>query len=122
MLEIPSKKQKNPGISYELAKKLKDTGFVQPINPEERLPVDGIYTQMGSDGESVYKPTLSELIEACGERFGKLEYTPEISMNPWWAHERLKGVHMTGDGLTPEEAIANLWLAIKPTRGTALVN
>jgi len=108
-------------MNYELAKELKDAGFPQvgmgmystyleQIDPEAVLPSEVIGI---ASTDSCYVPTLSELIEACGDKFGRLEYTPDVSMNPWWAHERLEGPHNVGDGSTPEESVARLWLALK---------
>lgn len=85
-------------MDYELAKELKDAGWKDIILYDET--------------NSAITPTLEELIEACGEQFERLEYTPEVSMNPWWAHERVRGVHNTGDGKTPTEAVTRLWLAL----------
>jgi len=51
-------------ISYELARKLKDTGF-----PQSELA--RAQQQAGYDYVSL--PTLSTLIEVCGEGFGALE-------------------------------------------------
>lgn len=99
-------------MNYELAKKLKDAGFPQGGEGHYRF----LYGQAGYNRDAgpnpVYAPTLSELIEACGRAFEKLEYTPEVNMNPWWAHEKKVGPHNVGDGIDPEEAVANLWLAL----------
>ncbi len=65
-------------ISYELAKKLKDAGFPQftfdTLNPlkghweyKGRKIIPGIDTLNLNDPDSVYIPTLSELMEACGD-------------------------------------------------------
>ncbi len=60
-------------------------------------------------------PTLSELIEACGEKFEEL-----INLKDKWicyggGKDIIKGVeqwHAFGEGSTPEEAVANLWLEL----------
>lgn len=91
-------------LSYDTAKKLKDAGF----------PQDTIF-----DGEDWYedpeprKPTLSELIAACGMYFNLIE---RITDNEW---EASGFKHFDGDdaikirGKTPEEAVAALWLAVE---------
>lgn len=72
---------------YKLAKQLKDGGF-----PKEREWID---------------PTLSELIEACGEDADfKLQYFHNIKK---WVAE-MKG--KLGTGYPPEEAVAKLWLEL----------
>ena len=54
----------------------------------------------------MYVPTLSELIKACGERFGLLERID----GGWYA------INYDGDtsapGKIPKEAVAKLWLAL----------
>lgn len=90
-------------MTYELAKKLKEAGW----------PQDKKYfsTQhQGWDGTTSC-PTLSELIEACGERFYKLVYRKDA----WVAYSYSE----TGNpedkdlfGKTPEEAVANLWIKL----------
>ena len=83
-------------LNYELTKKLKDAGF--PFEFWESKLGDDTYTS----------PTLSELIEACGDRFGCLAKKED----GWYAcpfpHDKLS------DGIdkTPEEAVANLWLEL----------
>lgn len=119
-------------MTYELAKKLKDAGFPQGESMDNILakgtalaylrdskPSDELlekYKQAlnslkelyEDDEEYVYVPTLSELIEACGTHV-KLDWFPATksafanccdSKN----HEQ--------HGSTPEEAVANLWLAL----------
>jgi len=91
-------------MTYALAKQLKDAGF--PIRKtclcEEDVCVHIEY------------PTLSELIEACGDSFGELNHYRNsrdweaISEN--WQDEQ--GVGRMTSGKTPEEAVAKLWLAL----------
>lgn len=105
-------------MNYELAKKLKDAGFPQP---DECVKItDGI------SGEYCRLPTISELIEACGEDFGALlkednEYLAyeycSICFEPEdWGADILVGRshsrNLNACGSTPEEAIANLWLEL----------
>jgi hypothetical protein len=104
---------------YELAKNLKDEGF----------PQDGSFVYWGTAAEFkksrefagpchrleapagttlVTSPTLSELIEACGESFFALIRAPD---NKWKAVARAE---VSGGifGDTPEEAVARLWRAL----------
>jgi hypothetical protein len=58
--------------------------------------------------EQVYVPTLSELIEACGDGFYSLE---RIHPNGTWkALAQWIAKSFTSD--TPDEAVAKLWLAL----------
>ena len=101
-------------ISYELAKQLKDNGFPINIKSSGRYFVLKNGTVLDNHlapsvcvndiVEQVIKPTLSELIEACGEDFRLL------SKRATWRAESIMGVEDFGN--TPEEAVANLWLAL----------
>lgn len=110
-------------ISYELAKKLNDAGFSQ-------IGVDAMSNELDTfiepDGKlcrrwnivfgpAYYIPTLPQLIEACGERFGSLEkepwnYNTDKPIKGWYCldKENLNGAQ----GSNPEEAAAKLWLAL----------
>lgn len=98
-------------LSYELAKKLKDAGF-----PQANKDYKGIYlfSKPEGMGESVYCPPLPELIEACGDRFKRLETckVPDIITNiektVWFAYSEDDET----TGYTPDEAISNLWLEL----------
>jgi len=111
-------------ITYELAKKLKDTGFPQVFKngdyfsnefPNAYRGIVGIdNSPLKSYGDIVKFPTLSDLIEACGDKFWKLER--EIGQNNYIAC----GIDDKGEFITtsmditliPEEAVANLWLEL----------
>lgn len=108
-------------ISYEQAKALKDAGF--PI-PEQKDAGGTLLRHFTGMGDLLYAPTLSELIEACGEEFCELTH--------YWNHDKkVNGKsprewqafaykydeysrHITGNtwGTTPEEAMLNLWLSL----------
>ncbi len=92
-------------ISYDLAKQLKDAGF-----PYEKYKgYGGHYPDQPVNEAPTFSPTLSELIEACGEKFDRL--LKGIEWSAYWD----RGVEhppLTGYGSTPEEAVANLWLAL----------
>ena len=101
---------KRPSMNYELIKKLKDAGF-----PVETRPADNTDV---SNGTHYFIPTLSELIEACGEgldsmfRIGELsQHGKKIFDKGWYARNGDDSID--GTGATPEEAVANLWLALK---------
>jgi hypothetical protein len=104
-------------MNYELSKKLKDKGFPEPVH------CDCNYSQLNG---GYYAPSLSELIEACGEKFESIErYMPEEKM-PWRAfmsddafeeyskeYPCIKECCGYEIGDTPEEAVARLWLSLQ---------
>ena len=101
-------------MNYELAKKLKDTGFPQKSKYEgdicqyDNLHHLGYY--ISKDNKNVYVPTLSELIEACGDRFSFLAVLQGTQGKIWRAS--VPGEVFWWNGSTPEEAVANLWLEL----------
>lgn len=108
-------------LSYELAKKLKEAGFSQEgkgdlaamigdLNFFAVLPGDPVGT---AQEDSVYIPTLSELIEACGKEFAGLHRVRHLDR--WLAVRDTDGgmkQFLAGDGSTPEEAVSRLYLAL----------
>jgi hypothetical protein len=92
-------------MTYELAKTLKDAGFPQNLNPGngEGFVYEGDHPK----GPGVYCPTLSELIEACGSDFYELK-----NLTFGWIANADSDYLKRGDGSTPEEAVARLWLAL----------
>lgn len=103
-------------MDYQLCKKLKDAGFPQNGN--------GGWFPHGDDateeGSHCYVPTLSELIESCGEDFIELEKI----LNKWYCKGKWEKF---GDGLgyypkydvdgsTSEEAVALLWIELHKTK------
>ena len=121
-------------MTYETAKKLKDAGFPQDVwdftlsnyayNESEELHllhydndtgrlIGNDYESCKSDGiDWTKEPTLSELIEACGHYFYQLTKEDDGS----WTCASINGYPKSGFGVTnsptPEEAVANLWLAL----------
>lgn len=110
-------------MNYDLAKRLRDAGF--PQTPGDMYVGDEIWDE-GTQSEYetphtlsrsawVKCPTLSELIEACGNCINVIETYP---INKWIAREgresddEIPDGFKTGIGSTPEEAVANLWLAL----------
>ena len=102
-------------MKYELAKQLKEAGFPQKSQfwwHKGKIKWQGgtskTFEKMVATGY-VAAPTLSELIEACGEDLNQIDFL----------HDQNKMVAYSADsidfdrqGSTPEEAIAKLWLAL----------
>lgn len=83
-------------MTHELAKQLKDAWFQSKrIDQVETYP----------NGEVIFIPTLSELIEACGD----ISFSLNKTNTGFWI-ESVKGDTETYP--TPEEAVVNLWLAL----------
>ena len=128
-------------LDYKTCKQLKESGFPQmgdgfALVLNEKLPESEetmsvipwcsyVFNPVRDDKEALYCPTLAELIDACGEDFMFVQrandevgyYTEE---ERWWAAHAPTGLRhvdledMDGElGKTPEEAVANLYLALK---------
>jgi len=82
----------------ELAKQLKDAGF-KPISFGVMELPDGTKVTFNERF-----PTLSELIEACGDKIDGLQR----GFGKWYAVTTTS----SKEGNTPEEAVANLWLEL----------
>jgi|SRR6185369_16818238 len=96
-------------MTYELAKQLKDAGF-----PQKQLKLVDAYEQ-ALEKEQVYIPSLSELIEACADKFDSLCRNRRGLLGHEfvvWIAYHSDSATQTGDGKTPEEAVAKLWLAL----------
>lgn len=116
-------------MNYELAKKLKELGFFQntekqfgkdmPTEGANIIEPNGKITQICWDYHCYgdfdkywcYVPTLSELIEACGNGFKLLEKSEKGFYCTYW-NEKYEIEIMTDYCKTPEEAVANLWLEL----------
>ncbi len=109
-------------MNYDLAKELMEAGFPQGCLP---FFCDGCKKAQHNDEgidmcdcevnkyTQTYIPTLSELIEACGECFVVLKAVHD--MNQWIASDALYDsgkLGLIGIGSSPESAVANLWLAL----------
>lgn len=100
-------------MTYELAKKLKDAGFPQKkggMYISSSGIVKDVAVDMMVETEQAYcVPTLSELIEACGDEFSNL-IKFHITSERWSANCYKNDLNCSGE--TPEEAVANLWLKL----------
>lgn len=105
-------------MDYELAKELKDAGF-----PFREWGFGPMTTPMFIFNDSAQRyacPILKELIEACGSMFvlhspSSLDVNEEYYQHPatvWTAYSQKRRT-IYGTGLTPDEAVARLWLATK---------
>lgn len=113
-------------MTYELAKQLKDAGFEmmqEPVDYSNGKPNREQMRLTNNDNDWFLLPTLSELIEACGDELNTLlkfdnfknPYTWVASTHSPCANyfEDFKEDNcLFGEGSTPEEAVAKLWLTI----------
>jgi len=97
-------------MTYELAKQLKDAGF-----PQNEENVDGyIYDDDYENG--AYAPTLSELIEACGDglkdltRCSGVHVPLDVEWTDGWMTNNIGSPRTYAE--TYEEAVAKLWLEL----------
>ena len=93
-------------MDYLLAKKLKEKGFPLKLDSYEAFAhIDEFKYQI---------PTLSELIEACGEKFWELQANPTTE-GKWLSRGSIgEGKYVYSKfGETPEIAVANLWLKLR---------
>jgi|SRR5215211_8161905 len=97
-------------IAYTLANELKDAGYPQGGRGSWIVDPGQIVAR---GGHRAYVPTLEELIEACGENFALLHQS--VKSKKWAAqdfkYDEEEGPH-DGEGSTPTEAVARLWLAL----------
>lgn len=109
-------------MDYSLAKQLENAGFAVEGGPRRGVWTTraGGWLDYETEG-SVYVPTLSELIEACGDGFRSLanpvgdEWFAESqypSVKKCGECDQLKNHHDLFHANTPEEAVAKLWLAL----------
>lgn len=104
---------------YELAKKLSEAGWSEPVRPQdapgkmisstEKLPPL-------THNQPYYLPTLEELIMACGNDFHCLVHTTTGGMDSdreFWSAGKDSVVLNWLNGSSPREAVATLWLALK---------
>lgn len=110
-------------MNYETARKLKEAGF--PQEGHDWFCDEGnVFVCEGEWAERTYykkdcvAPTLGELIEKCGDKFFDLRRYGE----DWAAISNLTfeglfdpDISFYRSGSTPEEAVANLYLALHPS-------
>jgi hypothetical protein len=97
-------------LTYSEAKALKDAGF-----PQNGFGMywynNGWTTYPDVPEDSLYQPTLEELIEACGDRFKTLQKEYYATKEPiYFAFDRSE--NHTGKGSSPLQAVCNLYLAL----------
>ena len=98
-------------MNYELAKKLKEMRFPFKTHHLVVLHMDG------STPDNY--PTLSELIEACGD--GYFELNKSLIRGNWraiWGEPTGVKAVIESESKTPEEAVANLWLKLNQSSVT----
>lgn len=94
-------------MNYELYKKLKNAGFLFKECDVE-ICTDRVDSEV-FNGKNYHYPTLSELIEACGNYFSSFQLNHgETRDKKWQAY----GTGHWCYGSTPEEAVANLYLEL----------
>jgi hypothetical protein len=104
-------------MNSELAKQLRDAGFPIKPYPQWGIKMDGPMGEV--EYRERYVPTLSELIEACGDDFDGL-FQSKGRQNSWRATASRYEDSGAGNSwqtpfyLTPEEAVAKLWLSLHP--------
>lgn len=94
-------------MNYELAKELKEAEFPHSENWVDEC--DCFQDDVGYAGREV--PTLSELIEECGDKLFSLTRHGKI-----WQTNFKDGMAGETAGKTLEEAVARLWLALNKKR------
>jgi hypothetical protein len=113
-------------MTYELAKKLKDTGYPQPRKGDLDMPGGRAYTGIHNhtyyagntrwDNSWIHSPNLGELIEACGSQFTMLRRIPDTGWRAKYTDDSSQDTteHITyiQSGHYPEEAVAKLWIKL----------
>jgi len=98
-------------MNYKLAKQLKKAEFPQPEVGYRRdncwYDGDGELSDWWNGEDSVYIPTLSELIDACGNEFRSLI---KRSCSHFWRAEEQSGIET--EAKSPEVAMAKLYLKL----------
>lgn len=103
-------------LDYETCKKLKDCGFPNPLIVRK----NHCYGFIEGEEGKFYSPSLSELIEACGKGFVMWSYHDKWVAG-WTKAEDIgrcsyryfdDSPQITSIGETPEEAVANLYIAL----------
>lgn len=104
-------------MNYEIAKKLKDAGLKIPPDNSDKywLKLEDDPAKLCDNPEHADRCptfTLSELIEACGDKFNALYFRPD-SLEKWMAESLNQNGELTVVlSSTPEIAVADLWLKL----------
>lgn len=98
-------------LDYNTCKKLREARF--PFDFTGDYCVYGCECNMvrSKNGHVVNCPTLEELIEACGDKMLHLRHDYDGKWSATYPHETIRKL-IEGQGSTPSEAVANLWLAL----------
>lgn len=119
-------------LDYTTCKKLKEAGFLQTAvdgwHYVDDFPDNSPIKHRKGDmiavtGALTYCPTLSELIEACGLPVQDFDLERRFNGMPRWIATLWRdGRYSQGraEGDTPEEAVANLYLALHPIDSSTL--
>lgn len=109
-------------MNYDLAKKLKDAEFPlykrQDLNGKRNYWFVPFEEPSKYETEKLFCPTLSELIEACGDiDLGLYRFYNSQNKLIWQADDDSLDMKdgenkLYAVGSTPEEAVANLYLAL----------
>ena len=104
-------------MTYELAKRLKDAGFPQGKTMSNPMSKARGVSNKPLQKLLIHYPTLSELIEACGERFGSLGRDWLDEVGQFWCaidrgREETVPPRIECTGPTPEVAVGKLLLAL----------
>ena len=101
----------------QLARELKDAGFPQTDKRCSDCIKNGSSSCTVCEDVVDAVPTLSELIEACGGGFESMRrmFDGEVTLGweAWSANLDVFRRMFHGEGATPEEAVARLWLALQ---------
>ena len=101
-------------MNYELAKQLKDAGWLPENSYDYFGWIEAHQTYEKNNGiPSLPCPTLSELIEACGDSFSSL-----LNNFDEWHCYGISNLQIFVKGKTPEEAVAKLWLELNKKEET----
>ena len=120
-MELSLRRRNNMSLSYELCKKLKEAGFIQPdLSGEEKW--HGHYVHQES--QEYYRPILEELIDVLYSHFEKIQLLKAGEDNytcvGWSIKSHTKdnlGIRISkwdksAEGKTPIESVAKLYLKL----------
>lgn len=103
-------------LTYEDCKELKDAGFPQktlnksiscPEYGNDRWKIEPNYC-----GHFLHEPSLSGLIEACGEEFLGLAHATDVGDGKRWSAFNIDFPIGVLEGISPEQAVKNLWIIL----------